>query len=127
MSDSANEKLIRLADAFLSLNDREECLCFFEDLFTTKEIVDFSARLEVARLLKARVNYIDIANQTGASTATISRVSKSLVGKSGGYRTVLSRLEKECDDDATVIKLNGLSENEAAAVRAVVACLRAKK
>ena len=127
MSDALKEKLSALADAFLQLSDRQECMDFFEDLFTAKELSDLSARLEVARLLKAKVNYIDIANQTGASTATISRVSKCLSGHSGGYRLVLSRLEEGGANENSILRLDTLSPEEADAVRAVVACLKAKK
>ena len=127
MSDSVNEKILKLADAFLCLQDREECLGFFEDLFTVKEMTELSARLEVARLLKAKVNYIDIAAQTGASTATISRVSKSLAGGAGGYRTVLTRLDEENPCKDTVLWLDALTEEEAAAIKSVVACMKAKK
>ena len=127
MSKIVNEKVERLADAFLSLSDREECLSFFEDLFTGKEITELSARLEVAKLLKAKVNYIDIATLTGASTATISRVSKSLAGNSGGYKMVLSRLDEKSGEDSSILRLDTLEPEEAEAIRAVVACMKAKK
>ena len=117
----------RLAEAFLSLKDIEECKAFFRDLLTAKETVDLSSRLEVARLLKLGVNYIDIAAKTGASTATISRVSKSLAGAYGGYRTVLSRLEsgedKQCDN---TVSLEGLPAEAQAAVKTLVDALRSK-
>ena len=81
-----------LYDAVLSLKTPEECAAFFADLCTTKELAEFSSRLEVARLLDRGVNYHDIVERTGASTATISRVSKALSGTAGGYRIALSRL-----------------------------------
>ena len=121
------EEVERLAKAFLSLNNIEECKAFFRDLLTAKETVDLSSRLEVARLLKLGVNYIDIAAKTGASTATISRVSKSLTGAYGGYRTVLARLESDEDGQSdNTVSLDALSEEEAAAVKTLVAALRAK-
>ena len=89
------EETERLAKAFLALCDVDECIAFFGDLFTVKEIEELSSRLEVARLLKLGVNYIDIAAKTGASTATISRVSKCLSGPRGGYRMVLTRAENK--------------------------------
>lgn len=83
-----------LWQAILSLRDEEECEAFFADLCTARELSEFSARLEVARLLGEGVNYNEIARQTGASTATISRVSKALSGAAGGYRAVISRGEE---------------------------------
>ena len=122
----AENSIERLAEAFLSLNTVSECIAFFGDLFTVKEMEDISSRLEVARLLSTGENYIDIAAATGASTATISRVSKCLSGERGGYATVLERLydsDKEDDD----VSLEGLSGAELAAIKAVVDCIRAKK
>ena len=117
----------RLALAFLSLTDIEECKAFFRDLLTSKETVDLSSRLEVARLLMLGVNYIDIAARTGASTATISRVSKSLTGASGGYRTVLARLEAGVEKQSgNTISLDSLSGEEAAAVKTLVSALKIK-
>ena len=118
------DQVSRLAAAFLTLRTAEECEAFFADLLTSRELEDISSRLEVARLLKLGVNYNDIAAKTGASTATISRVSKCLSGELGGYRTVLSRLEgnavlSECHDQ--------LSTEEIDAINAVIACFKNKK
>lgn len=127
IKDCHCEEAERLAKAFLSLNDIDECKAFFKDLLTAKEVTELSSRLEVARLLKAGANYIDIAKSTGASTATISRVSKCLTGASGGYRMALSRLDDEAPQkDAEVIRLDSLTADEAAAIKAVIACFRAK-
>jgi len=124
----SSEETERLAKAFLSLSDVDECLAFFGDLFTVKEIAELSSRLEVARLLKLGVNYIDIASKTGASTATISRVSKCLSGSRGGYRMVLSRAEEDGEkSQESVIRTDSLSPEETAAIRAVITCLKAKK
>ena len=87
-----SEQVQELADAMLTLQDREEALLFFEDIFTIKELQAVAQRLAVARLLKKRVTYQDIAEQTGASTATISRVNRSLTYGAGGYQTVLNRM-----------------------------------
>ena len=87
-----SEQVQELADAMLTLQDREEALLFFEDIFTIKELQAVAQRLAVARLLKKRVTYQDIAEQTGASTAPISRVNRSLTYGAGGYQTVLSRM-----------------------------------
>ena len=126
--DNIKEQTSRLAEAFLSLSDIDECEAFFGDLFTVKEIAELSSRLEVARLLKQGENYIDIAARTGASTATISRVSKCLSGTRGGYRMVLSRTDEASSRMGdNFIRTDSLSEDEAAAVRSVIACFRAKK
>lgn len=125
---STSEQVDRLASAFLSLSDVDECRAFFGDLLTVKEIEELSSRLEVARLLKSGENYIEIASRTGASTATISRVSKCLSGALGGYRMVLSRIENDMqpsEDD--FIRTDSLTDDEAAAVRAIISCFRNKK
>ena len=86
------EALYALAKAFLSLSHEEECVAFLRDLCTIRETEDMAQRLEVAILLKDGTNYQEISKETGASTATISRLSRSLVYGSGGYRSVLEKL-----------------------------------
>lgn len=81
-----------LFHAVLSLESIEECYKFFEDVCTIKEIQEIAQRLEVARLLKEGKAYNDVAKETGASTATISRVNKCISYGSGGYQIVLGRL-----------------------------------
>lgn len=76
-------------EAVLKLKTTEDCRNFFEDICTIKELQDISQRLEVASLLKQGRSYQDISKNTGASTATISRVSRCLNYGSGGYRFVL--------------------------------------
>ena len=76
-------------NAILKLNTIEDCRKFFEDVFTIKELEDVSQRLEVAKLLKKGLNYQTISKETGASTATISRVNKCLNYGSGGYSLVI--------------------------------------
>ena len=66
-----------LFDAILSLQSKEECYAFFEDLCTVNELLSLSQRFEVAAMLKEGKTYLDIAEKTGASTATISRVNRS--------------------------------------------------
>lgn len=85
----------RLCDALLSMETREEMRCFLEDLCTIQEIVSLSQRYEMARLLKSGLTYAQIAEKTGASTATISRVNRCLVYGAGGYRTALKRCMAE--------------------------------
>ena len=81
--------------AVLSLETIEECYKFFEDVCTIKEIQEIAQRLEVARLLGEGRAYNDVAKQTGASTATISRVNKCIAYGSGGYELVLSRIQEK--------------------------------
>ena len=92
-----NEQINELAKAMLLLDTPEEAYRFFEDIFTIKELQALAQRLAVARLLKQKVTYQDIAEQTGASTATISRVNRSLTYGAGGYQLVLGRLPEATD------------------------------
>ncbi|MCI8490396.1 MAG: TrpR YerC/YecD [Lachnospiraceae bacterium] len=84
-----------LFDAILTLQNREECYTFFEDVCTVNELLSMSQRFEVAYMLRERKTYLDIAEKTGASTATISRVNRSLNYGNDGYDMVFERLEKE--------------------------------
>ena len=81
-----------LFDAILSLQNREECYTFFEDVCTVNELLSLSQRYEVARMLRQRKTYLDIAEKTGASTATISRVNRSLNYGNDAYDMVFERL-----------------------------------
>ncbi len=83
-----------LFDAILSLNDREECYTFFEDICTVNELLSLSQRFEVAAMLRAHRTYLEIAEKTGASTATISRVNRSLNYGNDGYDMVFSRIRR---------------------------------
>ena len=65
-----------LFDAILSLQSKEECYSFFEDLCTINELLSLSQRYEVASMLRDKKTYLEIAEKTGASTATISRVNQ---------------------------------------------------
>ena len=87
--DESIEYLIR---GILTLQTPEECLHFFEDLCTVTELQALSQRMEVAALLRRGETYAAIAEKTGASTATISRVNRCLSYGSDGYQTVLRRL-----------------------------------
>ena len=78
----------------LLLKTEEECRKFFEDICTVKELIDISQRLCVAKALKEGKSYSEVSKETGASTATISRVNKCLVYGDGGYTTILDRLDK---------------------------------
>lgn len=83
-----------LFDAVLLLENREECYNFFEDLCTVNELLSLSQRFEVASMLKSGKTYMEIAEKTGASTATISRVNRSLNYGNDGYDMIFSRLNK---------------------------------
>lgn len=82
----------RLFDAVLSLKDREDCYKFFSDICTAKELLAMAQRLEVAILLEGKTTYLDIAEMTGASTATISRVNRCLNYGEDGYLMIFDRL-----------------------------------
>ena len=96
-----DEQIGALADAMLTLGTRDEALAFFEDIFTVHEVQAVAQRLAVARLLRQRVTYQDIAERTGASTATISRVNRCLSYGAGGYQTVLSRMEQGEEENSS--------------------------
>ena len=82
-----------LYQAILLLKNEEECSKFFEDLCTINELLSLSQRFEVAKMLREKKTYLDIAEKTGASTATISRVNRSLNYGSDGYEKVFERLQ----------------------------------
>lgn len=84
-----------LCEAVLSLKDKEECYRFFEDIFTINELKAVEQRLQVAKMLKEKKTYTEIATKTGASTATISRVNRCLNYGSDGYNLVLERVNWE--------------------------------
>ena len=92
------EAVNHLFDAILSLENKEECYRFFEDVCTVNELLSLSQRYEVARMLRAQKTYLDIAEKTGAYTATISRVNRSLNYGNDGYDMVFERVS--VDDDA---------------------------
>ncbi len=83
----------QLVDAVMSLEDRDEVRAFLVDLCTPREICDFAQRLQVARYLDEGEPYVEVQARTGASSTTVSRVSKALNGERGGYRSVLVKLE----------------------------------
>ena len=84
-----------LFSAILSLKDKEECYTFFEDICTINELLSLAQRFEVAKMLREKRTYLEIAEKTGASTATISRVNRSLNYGNDGYDMVFDRIEKE--------------------------------
>lgn len=89
------EAVDQLFRAILTLEDREECYNFFEDLCTVNELLALSQRFAVAKMLKEKKTYLEIADKTGASTATISRVNHSLNYGCDGYELIFRRLDEE--------------------------------
>ncbi len=89
-----NDEVDGLFRAVLALRDEEDCYRFFEDLCTIHELQSLAQRMEVARQLESGRTYAAIAESTGASTATISRVSRCLVYGADGYMRVLKRLKE---------------------------------
>lgn len=90
-----NADVNKLYKAILSLNTVEECSAFFDDACTIQEIEAIAQRFEVALQLSEGKSYVDINKSTGASTATICRVSKCLNYGNGGYKTVIDRIKED--------------------------------
>ena len=88
-----NEQTDAFFRAVLALRTSEECYDFFEDLCTVSELQAMTQRFHVARLLSEGKTYQEISAETGASTATISRINKCLEYGSDGYKTALERLD----------------------------------
>lgn len=96
MTKETNHNAIdELMKAILCLQTQEECHQFFEDICTIKEISAIAQRFEVAWMLREERTYIDIAKETGASTATISRVNRSLNYGNDSYDMLFERMKKE--------------------------------
>ena len=98
-----NTKLVskdkdELFKAIMELKSVEECYNFFEDLCTVPELKAMSQRIVVAKMLTDKKVYSDIVAKTGASTATISRVNRSLIYGSDGYEMVFGRIFDEKED-----------------------------
>jgi TrpR-related protein YerC/YecD len=87
-----SEEVNHLFEAVLSLESTEECYAFFEDVCTVNELHSLAQRLQVAKMLREQHTYLEIAEKTGASTATISRVNRSLNYGNDGYDMVFNRL-----------------------------------
>ncbi len=91
------ESVDLLFDAVLSLKTKEECYSFFEDVCTVNEIISLSQRIAVAKMLREGYTYLEISEKTGASTATVSRVNRSLIYGSDGYEIVFNRLRNDSE------------------------------
>ena len=94
-SKMQSDETDRLFEAILSLKNTEECYRFFDDLCTISEIRAMSQRIEVAEMLREGKTFTQISEETGVSSATITRVNRCLSYGADGYRIVLDRLEKE--------------------------------
>ena len=92
---ATKEKSDRLYRAILTLKTEEECYNFFQDLCTISELRSMEQRYEVAALLDSGMIYSEILGQTGASSATISRVNRSLQYGRGGYAIVFDRMKEQ--------------------------------
>lgn len=90
-----SDDVTHLFEAILTLESVEECYQFFEDLCTVNELLSLAQRYEVAKMLRNKNTYMDIAGKTGASTATISRVNRSLNYGNDGYDMVFERVKSE--------------------------------
>lgn len=88
-----------LFDAILLLENKEECYKFFEDICTINELLSLSQRFEVAKMLRNQNTYLEIAEKTGASTATISRVNRSLNYGNDGYDMIFERMPDKKDTE----------------------------
>lgn len=93
-----NEHIDCFFGAVMQLKSIDECYDFFEDLCTVSEIQAMAQRFHVARLLSAGKTYQEISSETGASTATISRINKCLEYGTDGYKTALERLKNAGND-----------------------------
>lgn len=108
-----NSNMDFLFDAVLTLRNREECYNFFEDLCTVPEMKALSQRIVVAKMLTEHKVYSDIVGETGASTATISRVNRSLIYGSDGYAVAFKRLtEREAEGSTLAADRAGPAEQE---------------
>ena len=88
------ESVDQFLDAIMCLDEKEELYQFFDDVCTTNEVVSIAQRFAVAKMLHENKTYIEIAKETGASTATISRINKCLVYGAEGYQRILARMKE---------------------------------
>ena len=91
------EEVDHLFDGILCLKTKEECYHFFEDLCTVNELLSLSQRFEVASMLRDHCTYLEIAEKTGASTATISRVNRSLNYGDDVYEMIFERMGEKIE------------------------------
>ena len=100
MNQKIKSKFVdNLFECVLSMETIEECYQLFEDLCTVHELNSIAQRMEVAEMLDRKCTYIEIAKQTGASTATISRVNRSLIYGTDGYKLAIDRVSAKKESD----------------------------
>ena len=95
ITDKEQKNMQQFYRAVLALKDVEECRKFFDDVATIKEVIDLSARLEVARMLDSGAVFSEISRETGASSATVSRVNRALNYSTGGMKEIIERMEEK--------------------------------
>ena len=95
MNKLNDEKIDFLFKGILTLDSVEECYSFFEDLCTVAELQEMSKRLLAAKMLRENYIYTEIAEKTGLSTATISRVNRCLLNGAGGYESILDKIQAQ--------------------------------
>lgn len=95
MKNFHSESVDTLVKGLLKLETEEECFAFLEDVCTIKELQDMAQRFDVALKLSDGFNYNQVSKETGASSATISRVNKCLMYGNNGYKTVIERIKNE--------------------------------
>ena len=95
MNKFHSESVDTLVKGLLKLETEEECYAFLEDVCTIKELQDMAQRFDVALKLSDGFNYNQVSKETGASSATISRVNKCLMYGNNGYNTIIERLKEE--------------------------------
>ena len=95
MKNFHSEAVDTLVKGLLKLETEEECFAFLEDVCTIKELQDMAQRFDVALKLSDGFNYNQVSKETGASSATISRVNKCLMYGNNGYKTVINRIKNE--------------------------------
>lgn len=93
ITDKERQNMQQFYKAILTLKTEDEARKFFDDVATIKELLDLSSRLEVARMLSEKKVFSEISKETGASSATISRVNKCLTYGEGGYATALKKMK----------------------------------
>ena len=100
MKDGHNEELDALFEAFLMMEDKDDCYNLFSDMFTDQEMVSFARRLRVAKLLLNGATYGMIQEQIPVSSATITRINTVLQYGEGGYSSIVERLVKQKKDES---------------------------
>lgn len=106
------EAVRNLLEGILTLRNTDECFLFFEDLCTINELLSLAQRFEVAKMLREHNTYLEVAEKTGASTATISRVNRSLNYGNDGYDLVFDRLAQMKKEQEEKIEARELAEQE---------------